>query len=83
MASSSLLHKTVSVLSLKGSREVHLKKEQDEAIESFLEENDCVGRTVYGFQKNQKQIIHMKTLVIFILFHTENFVLKKRSFLTS
>ena len=43
MANASLLHKTISVLSLKDSTEVHLKKEQDKAINSLLEENEVLA----------------------------------------
>ena len=50
--SASLLHKAMSFLSSKSSREVHLKKEQDIAIKSLLKEKDVLAVLPTGFGKS-------------------------------
>jgi len=50
--SASLLHKAISFLSSKSSREIHLKKEQDIAIKSLLKEKDVLAVLPTGFGKS-------------------------------
>ena len=50
--SASLLHKAISFLSSKASREIHLKKEQDIAIKSLLKEKDVLAVLPTGFGKS-------------------------------
>ena len=47
-----LLHKAISFLSSKSSREIHLKKEQDIAIKSLLKEKDVLAVLPTGFGKS-------------------------------
>ena len=48
----SLVHKAISFLSSKSSREIHLKKEQGIAIESLLKEKDVLAVLPTGFGKS-------------------------------
>ena len=50
--SASLLHKAISFLSSKASREIHLKKDEDIAIKSFLKEKDVLAVLPTGFGKS-------------------------------
>ena len=50
--SASLLHKAISFLSSKSSREIHHKKEQDIAIKSLLKEKDVLAVLPTGFGKS-------------------------------
>ena len=50
--SASLVHKAISFLSSKSSREIHLKKEQDIAIKSLLKEKDVLAVLPSGFGKS-------------------------------
>ena len=50
-ASASILHKAISFLSSKSSREIHLKEEQDIAIKSLLKEKDVLAVLPTGFGK--------------------------------
>ena len=50
--SASLLHKAISFLSLKASRDFHLKKEQDIAIKSLLKDKDVLAVLLTGFGKS-------------------------------
>ena len=49
--SASLLHKAISFLSSKYSRDIHLNKEQDIAIKSLLKEKDVLAVLPTGFGK--------------------------------
>ena len=54
--SASLLHKVISFLSSKASREIHLKKKQDIAIKSLLKEKDvstCLGLFISSDNKSK------------------------------
>ncbi|XP_068692684.1 putative ATP-dependent DNA helicase Q1 [Montipora foliosa] len=51
-ASASFLHKAISFLSSKSSREIHLKEEQDIAIKSLLKEKDVFAMLPTGFGKS-------------------------------
>ena len=51
MASPSLLRKTISVLFLKASREVHLKKEKEKAIKSLFEGTEVLAVSSTALKK--------------------------------
>ena len=50
--SASLLHKAISFLFSKSSREIHIKKEQDNAIKSLLKEKGVLAVLPTGFGKS-------------------------------